>query len=190
MLYARFDGFISQCSFGEISFRDNIGVLMKTYLLGYLLLGPLVANSIQDQKINFFGFWRLDANKSISENKFLDSFKDHVQHKSRHIVTFSIDGSYQEKIGDVVRTGTWSKYTDGLVVARLENDEKFKQRKKNLKDRLKSQNLSRYQQTRLHQKLHFLDRSAFKTYKYENGFIVLTSQRFDQEIKLYFKRGM
>ena len=82
---------------------------MKTYLLVYLLLGPLVANSIQDQKINFFGFWHLDANKSISENKFLDSFKDHVQHKSRHIVTFSIDGSYQEKIGDVVRTGTKQK---------------------------------------------------------------------------------
>ena len=68
MLYARFDGFITRCSFGEISFRDIIGVLMKTYLLVYLLLGPLVANSIQDQKINFFGFWHLDANKSISEN--------------------------------------------------------------------------------------------------------------------------
>ena len=174
----------------DVSFTHNVRVLMKTYLLIYLLLGPLVANNIQDQKINFFGYWHLDENKSISENKFLESFINHAQTKSQHTVTFSKDGSYQEKIGEVVRTGTWSKYRDDLVVVRLESDEKFKQRESNLKDRIKNQNLSRYQQTRLLQKLHYLDRAALKTYEYKDGFIVLTSQRFDQEIKLFFKKGI
>ena len=174
----------------DISFTYNVGVLMKTYLLINLILGPLVANNIQDQKINFFGYWRLDENKSISENKFLESFINHAQTKSPHTVTFSKDGSYQEKIGEIVRTGTWSKYRDDFVVARLESDEKFKQRERNLKDRVKNQNLSRYQQTRLLQKLYYLDRAALKTYEYKDGFIVLTSQRFDQEIKLFFKKGI
>ena len=62
------------------------------------------------------------------------------------------------------------------------------QRRLRLKGKLSNPKLTRYQKTRLEQKLYFLDRASVKSYDYKNGYVILSVKRQDKNIQLFFRK--
>ena len=48
--------------------------------------------------------------------------------------------------------------------------------------------LTRYQKTRLEQKLYFLDRASVKSYDYKNCNVILRVKRQDKNVQLFFRK--
>ena len=137
----------------------------------------------------FYGRWELDIEKSLVANFASKSLGTDLKKKwIDHKITFSRSGKYKERFGNVITKGTWSRYKKDLAVVRIESDEKISQRRARLKLKLLSPKLTRYQKTRLEQKLYFLDRAAVKSYDYKNGYLILSLKRQDKNIKLFFRK--
>ena len=145
------------------------------------------ANKISENY--FYGRWELDVEKSLVSNLASKSLKTDLKKKFiDHKITFSRSGKYIERFGNVITKGTWSKYKEDLAVVRIESDEKISQRRARLKVKLLNPKLTRYQKTRLEQKLYFLDRASVKSYDYKNGYLILSLKRQDKNIKLFFRK--
>ena len=92
----------------------------------------------------------------------------------------------------------WTKKGSPLIIntnlikekldQKIESDEKISQRRARLKLKLLNPKLTRYQKTRLEQKLYFLDRASVKSYDYKNGYLILSLKRQDKNIKLFFRK--
>jgi len=145
------------------------------------------ANKISENY--FYGRWELDVEKSLVSNLASKSLKTDLKKKFiDHKITFSRSGKYIERFGNVITKGTWSKYKEDLAVVRIESDEKISQRRARLKEKLSNPKLTRYQKTRLEQKLYFLDRASVKSYDYKNGNVILSVKRQDKNVQLFFRK--
>ena len=145
------------------------------------------ANNISENY--FYGFWELDVEKSLVANLASKSLETDLKRKLiDHKITFSRSGKYKEIFGNVIIKGTWSRYKEDLAVVRIDSDEKISQRRARLKVKLLNPKLTRYEKTRLEQKLYFLDRASVKSYDYKNGYLILSVKRQDKNIKLFFRK--
>ena len=145
------------------------------------------ANNISENY--FYGCWELDVEKSLVANLASKSLKTDLKRKLiDHKITFSRSGKYKEIFGNVIIKGTWSRYKEDLAVVRIDSDEKISQRRARLKVKLLNPKLTRYEKTRLEQKLYFLDRASVKSYDYKNGYLILSVKRQDKNIKLFFRK--
>ena len=107
--------------------------------------------------IDFYGCWELDIEKSLAANLTSKSLKADLKRKFiDHKIIFSRSGKYKERFGNIITKGTWSRYKEDLAIVRIESDEKISQRRVRLKGKLSNTKLTRYQKTRLEQKLYFL----------------------------------
>ena len=145
------------------------------------------ANKISENY--FYGRWELDVEKSLVANLTSKSLKTDLKRKLiDHKITFSRSGEYKEIFGNLIIKGAWSRYKEDLAVVRIESDEKISQRRARLKVKLLNPKLTRYEKTRLEQKLYFLDRASVKSYDYKNGYLILSVKRQDKNIKLFFRK--
>ena len=145
------------------------------------------ANKISENY--FYGRWELDIEKSLSANLASKSLKADLNGKLiDHKIIFSRSGKYKERFGNIITKGTWSRYKEDLAIVRIESDEKISQRRVRLKGKLSNPKLTRYQKTRLEQKLYFLDRASVKSYDYKNGYVILSVKRQDKNIQLFFRK--
>ena len=170
----------------------KIGVtVIKFFLLLFFSFHSILLSDPSKRQNHFFGHWTLDLEKSLSVNGAPKSSLSDIQTKSiDHRITFSRTGKYQEKLGNVITKGTWSRYKEDLATARLEGDEKIAQRRARLKSKLYNNKLTRYQKTRIEQKLYFLDRASVRSYDYQDGYLILNLNRQDKDIKLFFRKGI
>ena len=137
----------------------------------------------------FYGRWELDIEKSLVANFASKSLGTDLKKKwIDHKITFSRSGKYKERFGNVITKGTWSRYKEDLAIVRIESDEKISQRRARLKEKLSNPKLTRYQKTRLEQKLYFLDRASVKSYDYKNGNVILSVKRQDKNVQLFFRK--
>lgn len=163
----------------------------KHFLIVFLSFYSFLLSDPGKKENSFFGHWTLDLEKSLSVNGLPKTSVNKIQNKSiDHKITFSRTGKYQEKLGNIITKGTWSRYKKDLAVARIETDEKISVRRDRLKRKLSNPKLTRYQKTRLEQKLYALDRGSFKSYDYQDGYVILHLKRQDKEIKLFFSKGV
>tara|TARA_Y100001958_G_scaffold13486_1_gene8225 strand:+ start:547 stop:1044 length:498 start_codon:yes stop_codon:yes gene_type:complete len=159
-------------------------LIILTYLIQSFIFS---ANRISENY--FYGRWELDIEKSLVANLASKSLKADLKKKLiGHKITFSRSGEYKERFGNVITKGTWSRYKEDLAVVRIESDEKIFQRRARLKVKLLNPKLTRYQKTRLEQRLFFLDRASVKSYDYKNGYLILSLNRQDKNIKLFFRK--
>ena len=159
-------------------------LIILTYLIQSFIFS---ANRISENY--FYGRWELDIEKSLVANLASKSLKTDLKKKFiGHKITFSRSGEYKERFGNVITKGTWSRYKEDLAVVRIESDEKIFQRRARLKVKLLNPKLTRYQKTRLEQRLFFLDRASVKSYDYKNGYLILSLNRQDKDIKLFFRK--
>ena len=170
----------------------NTGVIMPRYLfLIFFLLYSFAFSDSKKKENSFFGHWTLDIEKSLAANILPKNSINDFQNKSiYHKITFTKSGKYKEKFGDLITEGTWSRYKKDLAVARIETDEKIRVRRDRLKRKLSNPKLTRYQKTRLEQKLYSLDRASVKSYNYKDGYVILNFKRQDKEIRLFFRKGI
>ena len=165
--------------------------MLKHFLIVFLSFYSFLFSDPGKKENSFFGHWTLDLEKSLSVNGLPKTSVNEIQNKSiDHTITFSRTGKYQEKLGNTTTIGTWSRHKEDLAVARIETDEKIRRRKERLKSKLANPKLTRYQKTRLEQKLYALDRGSVKSYDYQDGFVILHLKRQDKEIKLFFRKGV
>ena len=126
-------------------------LIILTYLIQSFIFS---ANRISENY--FYGRWELDIEKSLVANLASKSLKTDLKKKLiGHKITFSRSGEYKERFGNVITKGTWSRYKEDLAVVRIESDEKIFQRRARLKVKLLNPKLTRYQKTRLEQRLFF-----------------------------------
>ena len=170
----------------------NTGVIMPRYLfLIFFLLYSFAFSDSKKKENSFFGHWTLDIEKSLAANILpKNSINDFQNTSIYHKITFTKSGKYKEKFGDLNTEGTWSRYKKDLAVARIETDEKIRARRDRLKRKLSNPKLTRYQKTRLEQKLYSLDRASVKSYNYKDGYVILNLKRQDKEIRLFFRKGI
>ena len=165
--------------------------MLRCFLLIFFLLFSFVFSDPSKEESSFFGHWSLDIKKSLAANTLPKNSINDLQNKSiNHKITFSKSGKYKEKFGDLITEGTWSRYKKDLAVARIETDEKIRVRRDRLKRKLSNPKLTRYQKTRLEQKLYSLDRASVKSYNYKDGYVILNLKRQDKEIRLFFRKGI
>ena len=83
--------------------------------------------------------------------------------------------------------GTWSRYHLNLAVARLESDNRIKNLKKHINQKINQNNKSRYEMTRLYQRMQKVNRMSVRTYTYKEGNIYLKQDGLD--LVLVFRRA-
>tara|TARA_B100001564_G_C20599563_1_gene652024 strand:- start:71 stop:568 length:498 start_codon:yes stop_codon:yes gene_type:complete len=163
-------------------------MLRYLFILIYFIKS-LTFSATKDSENYFYGRWELDIEKSLVANLASKSLKADLRKKLiDHKITFSRSGKYKEIFGNVITKGTWSRYKEDLAVVRIESDEKISQRRARLKGKLSDPKLTRYQKTRTEQKLYFLDRASVKSYEYRNGYVILSLNTQDKNIKLFFRK--
>ena len=163
-------------------------MLRHLFILTYLIISFIFsANGNRDNY--FYGCWELDIEKSLAANLTSKSLKADLKRKFiDHKIIFSRSGKYKERFGNIITKGTWSRYKEDLAIVRIESDEKISQRRARLKEKLSNPKLTRYQKTRLEQKLYFLDRASVKSYDYKNGNVILSVKRQDKNVQLFFRK--
>ena len=162
-------------------------MLRYLFILTYLTIS-FIFSANENRDNYFYGHWELDVEKSLEVNLASKSLKADLKRKFiDHKIIFSRSGKYKERFGNIIIKGTWSRYKEDLAIVRIESDEKISQRIARLKEKLSNPKLTRYQKTRLEQKLYFLDRASVKSYDYKNGYLILSLKRQDRHIKLFFR---
>ena len=136
---------------------------------------------------HFLGKWEIDVQKTLSLNDFPSGSNQRLNiNPSDHVINFGLAGNYNERFGGLKFKGSWSRYDTDLAVARLESDDRIKNLKGHLNQKIKQGNKSRHELTRLYQRMHKVNRISVRTYTYKDGNVLLEQDGMD--IVLVFRR--
>ena len=153
----------------------------------YAVIYTLVFSNIKREN-NFLGRWEIDVQKTLSSNNLPSGSNQSLDiNPLDFIINFSLAGNYNEMFGGLKFEGTWSRYHLNLAVARLESDNRIKNLKKHINQKINQNNKSRYEMTRLYQRMQKVNRMSVRTYTYKEGNIYLKQDGLD--LVLVFKRA-
>ena len=137
---------------------------------------------------HFLGKWEIDVQKTLSLNDFPNGSNQRLNiNPSDHLINFGLAGNYNERFGGLKFKGSWSRYDTDLAVARLESDDRIKNLKGHLNQKIKQGNKSRHELTRLYQRMHKVNRMSVRTYTYKEGNVYLKQDGLD--LVLVFRRA-
>ena len=106
---------------------------------------------------------------------------------SDHVINFGLAGNYNERFGGLKFKGSWSRYDIDLAIVRLESDDRIKNIKKHLNQKIKQGNKGRHELTRLYQRMYKVNRMSVRTYTYKDGSVLLEQDGMD--MVLVFRRA-
>ena len=153
----------------------------------YAIIYTLVFSNIKREN-NFLGKWEIDVQRTLSSNNLPSGSNQSLNiDPLDFIINFSIAGNYNERIGGLKFKGSWSRYDTDLAVARLESDDRIKNLKGHLNQKIKQGNKSRHELTRLYQRMHKVNRMSVRTYTYKEGNVYLKQDGLD--LVLVFRRA-
>ena len=136
----------------------------------------------------FLGKWEIDVQKTLSSNDLPSGSNQSLNiDPLDFIIDFSLAGNYNERFGGLKFKGSWSRYDTDLAIARLESDNRIKNLKKHINQKINQNNKSRYEMTRLYQRMQKVNRMSVRTYTYKEGNIYLTQDGLD--LVLVFRRA-
>tara|TARA_B100001029_G_C14869055_1_gene343470 strand:- start:170 stop:667 length:498 start_codon:yes stop_codon:yes gene_type:complete len=162
---------------------NAIRLIAPVILTSFMLVS---ANTKRDN--HFLGKWEIDIQKTLSLNDFSGGSNQRLNIKSSdHVINFGLAGNYNERFGGLKFKGSWSRYDTDLAVARLESDDRIKNLKGHLNQKIKQGNKSRHELTRLYQRMHKVNRISVRIYTYKDGNVFLEQDGMD--IVLVFRRA-
>ena len=136
----------------------------------------------------FLGKWEIDVQKTLSSNDLPSGSNQSLNiDPLDFIIDFSLAGNYNERCGGLKFKGSWSRYDTDLAIARLESDNRIKNLKKHINQKINQNNKSRYEMTRLYQRMQKVNRMSVRTYTYKEGNIYLKQDGLD--LVLVFRRA-
>ena len=158
--------------------RPIVPVILASFML-------LSANPKRDN--HFLGEWEIDVQKTLSSNDLPGISNQSLNiNPSNHVINFGLAGNYNERFGGLKLKGSWSRYDIDLAIARLESDDRIKNIKGHLNQKIKQGNKSRHELTRLYQRMHKVNRMSVRTYTYKDGNVLLEQDGMD--LVLVFRR--
>ena len=161
---------------------NTIRPIVPIILASFMLVS---ANPKRDN--HFLGKWEVDVQKTLSLNDFPSGINQRLYiNPSDHVINFGLAEKYNERFGGLKFKGSWSRYDTDLAVARLESDERIKNLKGHLNQKIKQGNKSRHELTRLYQRMHNVNRMSVRTYTYKEGNVYLKQDGLD--LLLVFRR--
>ena len=135
----------------------------------FILTSALISSDLKRDKL--LGNWRIDLQSTLNENPKIAK-KDRAYFKtiSSHDVqlSFLYTDKFQEFISKETFNGTWYIYGDSMIVVRLDKSEKIISKRLEINNSINSTD-SRYEKTRLLQKLENLNRWSFRKYYFNNN---------------------
>ena len=163
--------------------KNTVRYILPIYAVIYTLV---FSNTKREN--NFLGRWEIDVQKTLSSNNLPSGSNQSLDiNPLDFIINFSLAGNYNEMFGGLKFEGTWSRYHLNLAVARLESDNRIKNLKKHINQKINQNNKSRYEMTRLYQRMQKVNRMSVRTYTYKEGNIYLKQDGLD--LVLVFKRA-
>ena len=158
--------------------RPIVPVILASFML-------LSANPKRDN--HFLGEWEIDVQKTLSSNDLPGISNQSLNiNPSNHVINFGLAGNYSERFGGLKFKGSWSRYDTDLAIARLESDDRIKNIKKHLNQKIKQGNKGRHELTRLYQRMYKVNRMSVRTYTYKDGSVLLEQDGMD--LVLVFRR--
>ena len=159
--------------------RSIVPVILASFML-------LSANPKRDN--HFLGKGEIDVQKTLSSSNLPSVSNQSLNiNPLDYVINFSIAGNYNERFGGLKFKGSWSRYDTDLAVARLESDDRIKNLKGHLNQKIKQGNKSRHELTRLYQRMHKVNRMSVRTYTYKKGNVYLKQDGLD--LVLVFRRA-
>ena len=150
----------------------------------YAIIYTLVFSNIKREN-NFLGKWEIDVQRTLSSNNLPSGSNQSLNiDPLDFIINFSIAGNYNERFGGLKFKGSWSRYDTDLAVARLESDDRIKNLKGHLNQKIKQGNKSRHELTRLYQRMHKVNRISVRTYTYKDSNVFLEQDGMDIVLSL------
>ena len=147
----------------------------------------MVVSANTKRNNHFIGKWEIDLSETVSVNDLpTGSIQSLNIDPSNHVINFGLAGNYNERFGGLNFKGTWSRYDLGIAIARLESDNRIKNLKKHLNQKVKRENKNRHELTRLYQRIHKVNQMSVRTYTYKNGNVFL--EQDGMNIVLVFRR--
>jgi len=163
--------------------KNTVRYILPIYAVIYTLV---FSNTKREN--NFLGRWEIDVQKTLSSNNLPSGNNQSLDiNPLDFIINFSLAGNYNEMFGGLKFEGTWSRYHLNLAVARLESDNRIKNLKKHINQKINQNNKSRYEMTRLYQRMQKVNRMSVRTYTYKEGNIYLKQDGLD--LVLVFRRA-
>ena len=163
--------------------KSTIDFILSVIVITSTLVFP---NTKRDN--HFLGKWEVDVQKTLSLNDFPSGRNQRLNiNPSDHVINFGLAGNYNERFGGLKFKGSWSRYDTDLAVARLESDDRIKNLKGHLNQKIKQGNKSRHELTRLYQRMHKVNRMSVRTYTYKEGNVYLKQDGLD--LVLVFRRA-
>ena len=158
------------------------------FVLLFLVITCTQIFSNPKRENHFLGKWEIDIKKTLSLNDFPSGSNQRLNiNPSDHLINFGLAGNYNERFGGLKFKGFWSRYDTDLAVARLESDDRIKNLKGHLNQKIKQGNKSRHELTRLYQRMHKVNRMSVRTYTYKKGNVYLKQDGLD--LVLVFRRA-
>ena len=163
--------------------KNKVRYILPIYAVIYALV---FSNTKREN--HFLGKWEIDVQKTLSSNNLPSSSNQSLNiDPLDFIINFSFAGNYNERFGGLKFKGSWSRYDTDLAVARLESDDRIKNLKGHLNQKIKQSNKSRHELTRLYQRMHKVNRMSVRTYTYKEGNVYLKQDGLD--LVLVFRRA-
>ena len=163
--------------------KNTVRYILPIYAVIYTLV---FSNTKREN--HFLGKWEIDVQKTLSSNNLPSSSNQSLNiDPLDFIINFSFAGNYTERFGGLKFKGSWSRYDTDLAVARLESDDRIKNLKGHLNQKIKQSNKSRHELTRLYQRMHKVNRMSVRTYTYKKGNVYLKQDGLD--LVLVFRRA-
>ena len=109
--------------------RATVPIVLSVFMV-------LSANNKRDN--HFIGKWEIDVYKTCTVNDIpVSNIPSLNIDPSNHKINFGLAGNYNERFGRLKFKGTWSRYDSDLAIARLESDDRIKNIKKHLNQKIK-----------------------------------------------------
>ena len=161
---------------------------MVKYILPIFAITYTLVFSNTKKENHFLGKWEIDIQKTLSSSNLPSGSNQSLNiNPSDYVINFGIAGNYNERFGGLKFKGSWSRYDTDLAVARLESDDRIKNLKGHLNQKIKQGNKSRHELTRLYQRMHKVNRMSVRTYTYKEGNVYLKQDGLD--LVLVFRRA-
>ena len=158
------------------------------FILPVIVITSTIAFSNTKRDNHFLGKWEIDVQKTLSLNDFPSGSNQRLNiNPSDHVINFGLAGNYNERFGGLKFKGSWSRYDTDLAVARLGSDDRIKNLKGHLNQKINQGNKSRHELTRLYQRMHKVNRISVRTYTYKDGNVYLEQDGMD--MVLVFRRA-
>ena len=157
------------------------------FILPVIVITSTLVLSNTKRDNHFLGKWEIDVQKTLSLNDFPSGSNQRLNiNPSDHVINFGLAGNYNEKFGGLKFKGSWSRYDTVLAVARIESDDRIKNLKRHLNQKIKQGNKSRHELTRLYQRMHKVNRISVRTFTYKESNVYLKQDGLD--LVLVFRR--